>query len=181
MPTSEELRIQIDVEKSKDTKDYNRLGQLTSQLQAREALDVKANELQTEILAAEARADYDRCQELQAQLQGLETSMSGGTAYATDQGQGASSGVASYNNNNYVYNRRPEVTTSDMAYYGGVGYSPYTYGPYAGGYGMSSWRADVAMRTHGAYARERMYGGLGYPYYGGGYSYPFGYGYNRWY
>merc|ERR1740133_702552 len=36
VPTSEELRIQIDVEKSKDTKDYNRLGQLTSQLQARE-------------------------------------------------------------------------------------------------------------------------------------------------
>ena len=81
VPTSEELRIQIDLEKSRDTKDYKRLGQLTNQLQEREALDRQANELQDMLQAAEAQEDYRRCEELQAQLHGLEMSMSGAASY----------------------------------------------------------------------------------------------------
>ena len=180
-----ELRIQIDVEKSRGTKDYNQLGQLTNQLQAREALDAKANELQTELQAAEARADYDLCQELQGQLQGLESSISGGTAHATDQGQGASSPSPYYSND---YNSGPDLATGFMSTYDGpmsrrqllqathvpCSYSMDNYGgPYVGGYGISARRADIAMRTRGAF-HGGGYGGFGYAY--GGNRLPLGWG-----
>ena len=81
LPSIDELETQILVEKSKGPKekDYNRLKQLTSQLQARQAFDasqLQAKEffdvqvalLQAKLEAAEAAEDYDQCQELQAQL-----------------------------------------------------------------------------------------------------------------
>mmetsp|Transcript_91723 Transcript_91723/g.262233 ORF Transcript_91723/g.262233 Transcript_91723/m.262233 type:complete len:201 (-) Transcript_91723:4-606(-) len=69
------LKKEIDQEKSKGRKDYSQLKQLKSKLQSQAAVDEKAVILQKELEAAEQREDYDRCGELQAQLEGLFMSM----------------------------------------------------------------------------------------------------------
>ena len=142
LPSIDELETQILVEKSKGPKekDYNRLKQLTSQLQARQEFDasqLQAKEffdaqvalLQAKLEAAEAAEDYDQCQELQAQLVGLETS--GAVPYSTD--QDTSSGLATYNDNNNGLAETPydgPMPRGDDAYDGPM---PRGYGAY------SSW------------------------------------------
>ena len=69
------LKKEMDQERSKGRKDYSQLKQLKSKLQSQAAVDEKAVILQKELEAAEQREDYDRCGELQAQLEGLFMSM----------------------------------------------------------------------------------------------------------
>jgi len=135
---SDALKQQIAAEMGKPTKDYNQLKQLKSQLQAREALEQKANVLQTELRTAEGREDYDRCQDLQSQLDQLMMSMSGAN-------QQTSSGLATYNNNNaypQVYNNAYNGPMSRGGYGsqvglgGGYGFHSRLMGGYGMGMGM---------------------------------------------
>lgn len=113
LPSVSELKAQIEMEKGKPVheKDYNQLKYLTSQLQEREAMVRERVVLQAELQgmlqklqemlhAAEAQEDFDRCQELQAQLlevqASMEAYMSGAIPHSAD--QGASSGLATYDN-----------------------------------------------------------------------------------
>ena len=139
------LQNQIQAEMGKSRKDYSQLKQLKSKLQTQAAVDEKAVVLQTELKAAEQREDFDRCEELQSQLEGLAMSVSGSAT------PGAAGGAAG---------AQGQITPYD--------------GPYAPGYtgerGMSR-RQDIVLRTRGAYG----YGGMMGPYVGGygmgGYGY----------
>ena len=76
------VQEEIDTEKGKARKDYKRLKKLKSALEAQLALDAQRAALEAELGAAEEREEYDRCDELQAQLDGLAVS-------ATEPQQGA--------------------------------------------------------------------------------------------
>lgn len=138
------LQNQINAEMGKPRKDYNQLKQLKSKLKTQAAVDEKAAVLRAELQAAEGREDFDRCEELQSQLEGLAMSVSGSMVPASSGG---------------APGQRQEITQYD--------------GPYAPGYSgdrRMSRRQDIVQRTRGAYGYNSMMGpyvggyGLGYGY-----------------
>merc|ERR550537_2008008 len=61
----------IDTEKGKVKKDYKRLKQLKSDLEAQLARDEQRTALEVQLAVAEEVSDYDRCGEIQEQLDAL--------------------------------------------------------------------------------------------------------------
>jgi len=193
------LKIEMDAEMAKEKKDYQRLKDLKSQMDAQTGLDADRMGLMAEIKAAEGREDYDRCADLQRQLDNFPKSVSAGggapqlyNSYGYNNGMSRARrtrGVPAYGYGQYLGYR----TTSPYRWYSGYGlyggYNPYTgynmYNPYNYGLGFNRWY-DPSYSSYygvGGYwggipwrGGSMGYGGYGWGGYGWGGGY-YGYGY----
>ena len=163
------LKFQIQAEMSKPSKDYNQLKQLKSKLQTQAAADEQAVALQSELQAAEGRGDFDRCEELQSQMEGLAMSVSSGAAPGTP---GARQSEITPYNGPYApgYNgggRRQEIVQqSREGHYKGTGLDANGMGLGGMGMGYGYGSAVYGMRSAlnyggGMMGGMGMYGGYG--------------------
>lgn len=175
------LAGEIEAEKAKPVKDYNRLKQLKSMMDHEMSLDEERKKLMSELQIAEADENYDKCEELQYQLQELSYQSPGARGVQGGRGQmqlydgrGRQGGLS----------RGRQAALARGGIFGGYGYgTPLGYngvsmynGPYAPGYntGARRWRNRGYMNGYGynGYNGYNGYGGY-YPYGNNGYG---GYG-----
>lgn len=168
------LQRELDAEKGKPNKNYKQLKHLKSLMEAQSVVDEqqalleeKASKLRAKLAVAEQREDYDRCEELQAELDAL--AMPGSPNQYRGQGQGQGQGYNQQMPPGSVPGaRRPtrreglvQRTRGDTAYGGlvpaagynaydpyamslsmypsNLGYNPgYNQGPYNQGYGVNN-------------------------------------------